>query len=408
MRKIQSKLLGSIQLVAFLLVLLFGGSQWVQAQATTGSILGTVSDKSGAVIPNAKVSITDVDRGMTKTVVTNGTGAFRVDFLLTGNYKVSVSVSGFKTYVQSGISLDAGVPVNIIAQLSPGAVNEVVQVTSDAPLVETSNAEIGTTINRQDMIELPLVNRNAYTLLDLTPGVQYNTVSQSFGAPTQYSIINGGVRNGSGSTNYFLDGAPNLTQLYTAGGGIPNPDALQEFRVQTSNYGAADGRFANGVVTALVRSGTNTIRGTVFEFLRNPHLNAQPWGALATSPKEPLHRNQFGATLGGPIRKDKTFFFGSYAGLRQADATLQSGSIVPTALERTGDFTQSVGTLPIDPLTKTNFVCNGVKNVICPSRIDPVATALLAYVPPGNTTITNSAGTHASWTGFSAAPHSAR
>ena len=404
MRKIQSKLLGSIQLVAFLLVLLFGGSQWVQAQATTGSILGTVSDKSGAVIPNAKVSITDVDRGMTKTVVTNGTGAFRVDFLLTGNYKVSVSVSGFKTYVQSGISLDAGVPVNIIAQLSPGAVNEVVQVTSDAPLVETSNAEIGTTINRQDMIELPLVNRNAYTLLDLTPGVQYNTVSQSFGAPTQYSIINGGVRNGSGSTNYFLDGAPNLTQLYTAGGGIPNPDALQEFRVQTSNYGAADGRFANGVVTALVRSGTNTIRGTVFEFLRNPHLNAQPWGALATSPKEPLHRNQFGATLGGPIRKDKTFFFGSYAGLRQADATLQSGSIVPTALERTGDFTQSVGTLPIDPLTKTNFVCNGVKNVICPSRIDPVATALLAYVPPGNTTITNSTGTPASWTGFSAAP----
>ena len=404
MHKIQSKLLHGMQLVALLSVLLFSGRQWVQAQATTGSILGTVSDQSGAVIPNAKVSITDVDRGITKTVVTNGTGAYRVDFLLTGNYKVSISVSGFKTYVQSGISLDAGVPVSVNAQLSPGAVNEVVQVTSDVPLVETSNAEIGTTVSRQDMTELPLVNRNAYTLLDLTPGVQYNTVSQSFGAPTQYSIINGGVRNGSGSTNYFLDGAPNLNQLYTAGGGIPNPDALQEFRVQTSNYGAADGRFANGVVTALVRSGTNTIHGTVFEFLRNPHLNAQPWGALPTSPKEPLHRNQFGATLGGPIQKDKTFFFGSYAGLRQADATLQSGSIVPTTLERTGNFTQSVGTLPIDPLTHTNFVCNGVTNVICPNRIDPVATALLAYVPPGNTTITNSAGAHASWTGYSPAP----
>ena len=153
-----------------------------------------------------------------------------------------------------------------------------------------------------------------------------------------------------------------------------------------------------------MRSGTNTIHGTVFEFLRNPHLNAQPWGALPTSPKEPLHRNQFGATLGGPIQKDKTFFFGSYAGLRQADATLQSGSIVPTTLERTGNFTQSVGTLPIDPLTHTNFVCNGVTNVICPNRIDPVATALLAYVPPGNTTITNSAGAHASWTGYSPAP----
>ena len=338
MRKIQSQSLHGIQLVAFLLALLFSGSQCVQAQVTTGSILGTVSDQSGAVIPNAKVSVTDVDRGITKTVTTNSTGAYRIDFLLTGNYKVSVSAPGFKTYVQNGVTLNAGVPVDVNAQLSPGAVNEVVQVTSDAPLVETSNAEIGTTVNRQDMTELPLVNRNAYTLLDLTPGVQYNTVSQSFGAPTQYSIINGGVRNGSGSTNYFLDGAPNLNQLYTAGGGIPNPDALQEFRVQTSNYGAADGRFPNGVVTALVRSGTNTIHGTVFEFLRNPHLNAQPWGALATSPKEPLHRNQFGATLGGPIRKDNTFFFGSYAGLRQADATLQSGSIVPTGTRKSGKF----------------------------------------------------------------------
>ena len=182
MRKIQSQSLHGIQLVAFLLAFLFSGSQCVQAQVTTGSILGTVSDQSGAVIPNAKVSVTDVDRGITKTVTTNSTGAYRIDFLLTGNYKVSVSAPGFKTYVQNGVTLNAGVPVDVNAQLSPGAVNEVVQVTSDAPLVETSNAEIGTTVNRQDITELPLVNRNAYTLLDLTPGVQYNTVSQSFGA----------------------------------------------------------------------------------------------------------------------------------------------------------------------------------------------------------------------------------
>jgi len=392
----------------FLVLLLFAlsllVSQRVQAQVTSSSILGTVTDQSGAVIPNAKVTVTDVDRGMTKTAVTSGTGAYRVDFLLTGNYKVSVSAPGFKTFVQSGISLDAGVPASVNAQLSPGAVSEVVQVTSDVPLVETSTAEVGTTVNRQEMTDLPLVNRNAYTLLDLTPGVQSNTVSQSFGAPTQYSIINGGIKNGSGSTNYFLDGAPNLNQLYTAGGSIPNPDALQEFRVQTSNYGAADGRFPNGVVNALVRSGTNTLHGTIFEFLRNPHLNAQPWGALATSPKEPLHRNQFGATLGGPIRRDKTFFFGSYAGVRQADASLQSGSIVPTTLERSGDFTQSIGTLPNDPVTHAKFVCNGVTNVICPNRIDPVATALLNYVPAANTTISSTAGPRASWTGYTPNP----
>jgi len=389
-------------LVALVVATSMGNS--ASAQVTTSSIVGSITDATGAAVQHAVISVKDVDRNLTKTASSNEQGFYRVDFLLPGNYTVSVSATGFKTSVQNGISLSAGVPATIDVKLSPGAVTESIQVTSDVPLVETSNAEIGTTVNRQDMTELPLVNRNAYTLLDLTPGVQYNTVSQSFGAPTQYSIINGGVRNGSGSTNYFLDGAPNLNQLYTAGGGIPNPDALQEFRVQTSNYGAADGRFPNGVVTALVRSGTNTIHGTVFEFLRNPHLNAQPWGALATSPKEPLHRNQFGATLGGPIRKDNTFFFGSYAGLRQADATLQSGSIVPTTLERTGNFTQSVGTLPIDPLTKTNFVCNGVTNVICPNRIDPVATALLKYVPPANTTISSSAGPRASWTGYSPAP----
>jgi hypothetical protein len=391
-------------LVPLLLAMSFLCSHWVQGQATTGSILGTITDSTGAVIPNAKISVTDIDRGIEKTALTNNVGAYRIDFLLAGNYKVSVSAPGFKAYVQSGIVLNAGVFVSVNAELSPGAVDQVVQVTSNAPLIETSNSELGTTVDRQQMTDLPLVNRNAYTLLDLTPGVQSNTVVQSFGAPSQVAIINGGVNNGSGSTNYFLDGAPNLNQLRTQGGGIPNPDALQEFRVQTSNYGATDGRYPNGIVTALVRSGTNTIHSTLFEFVRNPHLNAQPWGALATAPKEPLHRNQFGATLGGPIRKNKTFFFGSYAGLRQTDATLLSGSIVPTTLERTGDFTQSVGQLPIDPLTGTNFVCNGVTNVICDNRIDPVAKALLKYVPAGNTTINSSAGSRASWTGYSPAP----
>ena len=395
--------------ITLLVLLLFAfsllGSQNMQAQVTSSSIMGTVTDQSGAVIPNAKVSVTDVDRGMTKTAVTSSTGAFRVDFLLTGNYRVTVSAPGFKTSIQGGINLNAGVPASVNVQLSPGAVTEVVQVTSDVPLVETSNPEIGTTVTSQNIMDLPLVNRNAYTLLDLTPGVQYNTVSQSFGAPTQYAIINGGVRNGSGSTNYYLDGAPNLNQLYTAGGGIPNPDALQEFRVQTSNYGAADGRFPNGVVNALVRSGTNVLHGALFEFLRNPHLNAQPWGALPGAMKEPLHRNQFGATIGGPIIKDKIFFFGSYAGLRQTDAMLLTGSIVPTALERTGDFTLSpASVLPKDPLTNTNFVCNGVTNVICDNRIDPVAKAMLKYVPLGNTTITSGGVSRSSWTGFAPNP----
>lgn len=375
------------------------------AQVTTASVVGVITDQTGAAIPDAQVAISDIERNQTKTAKSSSTGTYRIDFLLSGNYKLSVSAPGFKTYVQSGISLEAGAPVTIDARLSVGSLGETVEVTEGAPLIQTSNAELGTTVSQRDIVELPLVNRNAYTLLDLTPGVQSNTVTQSFGAPTQRSIINGGINNGSGSTNYFLDGAPNLNQLNTGAGLIPNPDALQEFRVQTSNYGAADGRFANGVVNALVRSGTNTVHGAIFEFLRNPHLNAQPWGALASSPKEPLHRNQFGATLGGPIYMNKTFFFGSYAGVRQSDASLISGAIVPTALERTGDFTASVGTRPIDPLTGTNFVCNGVKDVICSNRLDPASLALLKYVPTANTTVNSSAGPRASWTGFSPAPY---
>jgi len=387
------------------LVVAFCMGNPVSAQVTTSSILGSITDTAGAAIQSAAISVRDVDRNLTKKVNSNELGIYRVDFLAPGNYTVSVSAPGFKTSVHSGISLSAGVPATINVELSPGAVTESVQVTSAAPIVETSNAEIGTTVDPQDFTELPLVNRNPYTLLDLTPGVQSNTVAQSFGAPTQSAIINGGATNGSGTTNYYFDGAPNLNALNNGGGILPNPDALQEFRVQTSNYGAAFGRFPNGIVNALVRSGTNSIHGTSFEFLRNPHLNDRPWGSLPTAPKEPLHRNQFGATLGGPIIKDKAFFFGSYAGLRQADANLLSGAVVPSALERTGNFTQSIGTLPKDPTTGTNFVCNGVVNVICPNRLDQTALNLLnTYVPVANTSIKIAAGSAPAWTGYFPAP----
>jgi hypothetical protein len=387
-----------------LLTVLFSCGPLMQAQVTTSSILGTVTDNSGAVVPNADISVRDVDRNLEKTAKSNEQGGYRLDFLPPGNYRISVSAPNFKTYIQDGISLNAGVPVTINAELSPGSVSESIVVTGETPLVETSNAEVGATVDQRDITALPLVNRNPYTLLDLTPGVQSNAVSQSFGAPTQTVIINGGTNNGSGSTNYYLDGAPNFNSLNNGGGLLPNPDALQEFRVQTSNYGAAYGRFGSGIVNALVRSGTNEFHGVAFDYFRNPHLNARPWGSRPTDPKEPLHRNQFGATLGGPIIKNKTFFFTSYSGLRQADAALLTGAIVPTALERAGNFTQSIGSRPKDPLTGTNFVCNGVKDVICPDRINGTALALLKYVPSSNTSVSTSAGIAPGWTGYSPSP----
>ncbi len=389
--------------VLFLALLLLGAGA-ARAQVTTSSIVGTVSDSTGALVPDANVTVTDIDRNQTKTTVSNSAGEFRIDFLLVGNYSVSVSANGFKKFVEGGITLNAGDPFTVKVELVTGATTESVEVTSAVPLVNTTNAEVGTTVSQHEMTELPIVNRNPYTLLDLTPGVQNNQNTQSFGAPVQQTNINGGSLNNQGSTNYYLDGVSNMNSLNNGGGILPNPDALQEFRVQTSNYGAPYGRYPSGIVNAIVRSGTNQVHGSVFEFLRNPHLNARPWNSSPTLAKEPLHRNQFGATAGGPIIRNKTFFFGSYDGLRQADATFLTGAIVPSALERSGNFTQSIGTRPKDPLTGTNFVCNGVVDVICPNRLDAVAAKLLAYVPSANTTTSTPSGTAPGWAGYAPTP----
>src|SRR5947208_3459599 len=263
------------------------------------------------------------------------------------------------------------------------------------PAVNTSTSEIGRTIQSAEITSLPLVERNVYTLLDLTPGVQSNnngvaaastgTSSLILGFPEQRTLINGGVDGGTGSVNYYLDGGINMTNLRNTGNILPNPDAIQEFRVQTNSYNAEYGRYASGVINVLTKSGGNQFHGSAFEYLRNTVFNANDWGS--TLARAPFHRNQFGGTMGGPIKHDKAFFFFSYSGLRQATSTRLSGAVVPTALERTGDFTAS-GTKPVDPKNGLAFVCNGVTNVICPNRIDPVARKIIdTYIPLSNVTL---------------------
>jgi hypothetical protein len=364
------------------------------AQVTTTSIVGTVADPSGALLPGATVTATDIERNQSKSATTGQAGEYRIDFLLTGNYSVTVSANGFKKFLQRGLQLNAGAPVTVDVSMSTGDISEEIQVNSGAPLVNTVNAEVGTTVDKTQMIELPLVNRNAYQLLDLTPGVQTNSNVQSFGGPAQVTLINGGSDNGAGSVNYFLDGAPNLTGLRNTGNILPNPDALEEFRVQTSNYGAPYGRFASGIVNAIVKNGTNQVHGTVFEFIRNQALNARDWNSVATLAKPPLHRNQFGATIGGPIFRDRTFFFASYAGLRQTSGTLLNSAVLPTAAEASGDFRGSA--------KKPNVSCNGVQYVLCGTAQDVAAVNLLkAYLPVSNATLNGSP----SWQGYFKAPY---
>src|SRR5260370_1546229 len=250
----------------------------LNAQITTTSMIGNVTDKTGAVIVDAKVTAANVGTGLQRSVTTNAQGEYRIGFLPVGEYSLTVEAAGFKKFVRSGVTLEVAQTARVDASLDVGSTGETVEVTAAAPLVNTSNPELGRTVENQEIVNLPIVNRNLYTLLDLTPGVQRNDNTIVLGYPEQRTLINGGVDGGAGSVNYFLDGGVNMTGLRNTGNILPNPDAIQEFTVQTDNYSAEYGRLASGVVNVLTKSGTNEFHGSAFEFLRNTVFNANDWG----------------------------------------------------------------------------------------------------------------------------------
>src|SRR5688572_22947023 len=386
------KTFGSLKMQFGVLALLLAIPLAAFAQVTTATMVGTVTDPGGSIMPGAEVTARNVDTGLTRTVKSGDDGAYRIEFLPVGHYVLEVTAAGFKKAFISDIHLQVNDTARVDVPLTVGQVTETVTVTEAMPQINTSTSEIGRTIQSAEIVALPLVERNVYTLLDLTPGVQSNnngvaaastgTSSLILGFPEQRTLINGGTDGGTGSVNYYLDGGSNMTNLRNTGNILPNPDAIQEFRVQTNSYNAEYGRFASGIINVLTKSGTNEYHGSVFEFVRNTVFNANEWGSQLEKP--PFHRNQFGATLGGPIKRDKTFFFASYSGLRQTTSTFLSGAVVPTALERIGNFTASA-TKPVDPATGLSFVCNGVTHVICPSRIDPVAARIISdFIPLSN------------------------
>src|SRR5579859_6890610 len=386
--------LGWITAVA---VLLLAGR--TSAQSTTATILGTVTDKSGAVVAGASVTARNTQTNLARGATSNEQGEYRIEFLPVGTYDLEVTGKGFKKAVLKGIVLQVSVDARADVQMELGDINDAITVTAELPLVNTSTPELGRTVENAEISNLPLVNRNVYTLLDITPGVERNDNSIVLGYPEQRTLINGGTDGGAGSVNYYLDGGPNMAGLRNTGNATPNPDAVQEFRVQTNSYNAEYGRFAGGVISVLTKSGTNEFHGSLFEFWRNNALNAHDWNNPADSP---LHRNQFGGTIGGPLQKDKTFFFGSYGGLRQIQSTFMNNAIVPTPSERNGNFSQSVGAKFVVPAGTaavypgqtpgTPFHCElttglptggtQTNNVICPSYFDPTAASILNQVIP--------------------------
>ncbi|HEV2322417.1 MAG TPA: carboxypeptidase-like regulatory domain-containing protein [Terracidiphilus sp.] len=342
----------SMRVIA-LLGFLLAGVSLASSQQITGSLAGTVTDAQGALVTTATVRVTNTGTGYSSSAPVGSDGTYLVRYLPVGNYTVQVDATGFKRFVQQNIAITIDQRQTLNVALQVGAQSETVTVTTAPPVVNTSDAELGRTIEQSEVAGMPLVNRNAYSELNLVPGVQANSASQSsnpngtpnfvIGLPSTQVQINGSIDGGNPEVSFYLDGGLNINGIRNYGNQLPNPDALEEFRVETSDFSAQYGHMSAAVITAVTKSGTNQFHGSLFEFNRNTDFNAYPWNA----PKDPqghfinapYHRNQFGGVIGGPVKKDKAFFLFSYAGLRMVVGSLMSGAIVPTANERLGDFT---------------------------------------------------------------------
>jgi hypothetical protein len=380
-------------------LLLIGLSLPALAQQITGAVSGTVKDTQGAMISSATVKASNVATGLSRSTKTGAGGTYLIQYLPVGTYSVEVSAPGFKRFVQKSLVLTVDETQTLNITLTIGARTQTVTVTSVPSLVNTTNATLGTTFSPAQIINLPLVNRNAYAEISLTPGVQSNSASQQsnpsgtpnfqFGVPSTQVIVNGSIDGGVPMVSYYLDGGINMTGLRNYGNPLPNPDALEEFRVETSNYSAQYGRMSGAVVTAVTKSGTNQFHGSLFEFNRNTDLNATPWNSTSNAP---YHRNQFGGTFGGPVKHNKDFFFFSYAGLRQVVGQQLTGGILPTMAERLGDFTADSSkvympgtTTQVDGTNSAPGCATPKPNCVPQSLLDPTAANLISkYVPLPN------------------------
>jgi len=370
-----------------LIAVLTLGSAW--GQISTGTIVGVVEDASGAVVPNAVVTVRQIATGETRSGTTTGSGEFNFPFLRTGPYTVNATAAGFKTQTLPGITLQVDQTINLRVQLQLGTANETIEVTGAAPLVDSATSSLGQVIENKAIVDMPLNGRNPFSL-----GLLSGNTTPMFGMGSNLPFIAGGGRFSANEVT--LDGVDNNTVSNAGAIGrngiavVPSVDAVQEFKVKTNNFSAEFGHAAGSVINATIKSGTNQFHGTAFEFLRNNDLDANNFFTNAAGlPRAPFHQNQFGGAAGGRIVKNKTFFFADYQGLRQATASGSSIADVPPPALRTGDFSQ-VATKIYDPSSR-QIGPNGVViatpfpgNVIPQSQLNPAAVAIAQLVPAPN------------------------
>lgn len=362
--------------------LLFGAAH---PQQETATITGEVKDASGSVVPKAEISVTNTETNFNLKSLSNDQGYYVIPSLKPGPYSIVAEKAGFRKYIRNGVTLQVNQAIRIDVNLEVGELSSVVEITQAATLLETENSSRGSVIDQKKIVDLPLNGRDYNQLALLSPGVLPGT-------PRLASVNFKGVLNVNGNrafNNVFLlDGVDNISYSNSFRGENvqlvqPSIEALQEFKIQTNAYSAEFGRSSGAVVNATIKSGTNSVRGAAYEFLRNDVLDANNFFSNALgAPKPRRQRNQFGAAVGGPVIKNKTFWFADYEGLRDREGVPRVRQ-VPTAEEKAGLF----GSAVVDPFTagRAEFSRNAAGRWVIPeSRWDPVGAAIVKLIPNPN------------------------
>src|SRR5271170_1297155 len=317
------------------LVGLFGcGAAW--GQSTNGSIRGIVNDPSGAVVPGATVTATLAGTATQRSAVSDKDGAFDIPELPVGTYDLGAEAQGFKKFLAKTVVVSIGHVNFVTITFQVGATNDTVTVEANTVQVETTSTQLGAVMTDQSIRELPLSTRNAYQLLQLQPGVQSQLGADLFYGSSNPGVVS--VNGGRGRSNNYMVNGGDANDLFVNAPAIqPSPDAIEEFRVLTNTFDAEYGRNSGSVVNVVTKSGTNQVHGDLYEFLRNNDLNTRGY---FDSTVAAYHQNQFGGTIGGPIKKDRTFIFASYEGNRRIQGISSGTVILPSAAEASGDFSQ--------------------------------------------------------------------
>jgi len=344
-------------------------------QAQVASISGTVFDPASAAIVNASVKLVNIDTGWERVVSSAVDGKYSIPQVPVGLYRIEAGAPGFSTFRQTGIRLNVNTATTLDLRLNLGSVADQINVIADAVMINTQSGTLSQVVQQQYIQELPLNGRNAASLIRMVPGAVTGVGTTTAGYANTSETINISVNGARGNeVNYRLDGATHMDNVTNLNATYPNPDAVQEFAVQTSNYSAQYGNFSGAVVNVATRSGSNQLHGAAFEFVRNGAMNARNFFAAQS---DNLKRNQLGGTIGGPVVRNKLFYFASVQGTIVRNTSFTNTATVPSAALRNGDFNET-GRNVTDPLNNNQPFPN---RTIPPSRILPISTALLAKVP---------------------------